>query len=76
KVLAYAPNERKQHLGALKGSACTVALREISQRRDVETRLQAIRDGGVPNYFGAQRFAIGGSNLQGALRWAPSNAPV
>ncbi len=51
-------------------------LREISDRRDVETRLQAIRDGGVPNYFGAQRFGIGGSNLQGALRWAQSNAPV
>ncbi len=31
---------------------------------------------GVPNYFGAQRFGIGGSNLQGALRWAQSDAPV
>lgn len=51
-------------------------LREISDRRDVETRLQAIRDGGVPNYFGAQRFGIGGNNLRGALRWAQSNAPV
>jgi hypothetical protein len=30
----------------------------------------------VPNYFGAQRFGIGGSNLQGALRWAQSDAPV
>lgn len=45
-------------------------LREISDRRDVETRLQAIAERGVPNYFGAQRFGIGGSNLQGALRWA------
>ncbi|HAK50263.1 MAG TPA: tRNA pseudouridine(13) synthase TruD, partial [Salmonella bongori] len=54
----------------------TLVLREISDRRDVETRLQAIRDGGVPNYFGAQRFGIGGNNLQGALRWAQSDAPV
>jgi TruD family tRNA pseudouridine synthase len=51
-------------------------LREISNRDDVESRLQAIREGGVPNYFGAQRFGIGGSNLQGALRWAQSDAPV
>ena len=51
-------------------------LREISDRQDVETRLQAIAERGVPNYFGAQRFGIGGSNLQGALRWAESGAPV
>lgn len=51
-------------------------LREISDRQDVETRLQAIAERGVPNYFGAQRFGIGGSNLQGALRWAESDAPV
>ena len=31
---------------------------------------------GVPNYFGAQRFGIGGSNLQGAQRWAQTNTPV
>ena len=33
----------------------------------------------VKNIFhdaGAQRFGIGGSNLQGALRWAESGAPV
>ncbi len=70
KVLEYARHKRKLRLGALKGNAFTLVLREISDRCDVETRLQAIRDGGVPNYFGAQRFGIGGSNLQGALRWA------
>ncbi|EEC2831455.1 tRNA pseudouridine(13) synthase TruD [Salmonella enterica subsp. enterica serovar Typhimurium] len=72
KVLEYARHKRKLRLGALKGNAFTLVLREISDRRDVETRLQAIRDGGVPNYFGAQRFGIGGSNLQGeVLRDAP-----
>ncbi|EJN0177524.1 tRNA pseudouridine(13) synthase TruD [Salmonella enterica] len=76
KVLEYARHKRKLRLGALKGNAFTLVLREISDRRDVETRLQAIRDSGVPNYFGAQRFGIGGSNLQGALRWAQSDAPV
>lgn len=76
KVLEYARHKRKLRLGALQGNAFTLVLREVSDRADVEARLQAISDKGVPNYFGAQRFGIGGSNLQGALRWAQSAAPV
>ena len=76
KVLEYARHKRKLRLGALKGNEFTLVLREVSERNDVEARLQAIGERGVPNYFGAQRFGIGGSNLQGALRWAQSDAPV
>lgn len=73
-VLEYARHKRKLRLGALKGNQFTLILREISDRQEVETRLQAIAERGVPNYFGAQRFGIGGSNLQGALRWAERRA--
>jgi tRNA pseudouridine13 synthase len=76
KVLEYARHKRKLRLGALKGNAFTLVLREVTDREDVEKRLNAISERGVPNYFGAQRFGIGGSNLQGALRWAQSDAPV
>ncbi|MRS14112.1 tRNA pseudouridine(13) synthase TruD [Enterobacteriaceae bacterium RIT691] len=76
KVLEYARHKRKLRLGALQGNAFTLILREITDRNEVDERLQAIVDKGVPNYFGAQRFGIGGSNLQGALRWAQSDAPV
>lgn len=75
-VLEYARHKRKLRLGALKGNQFTLILREISDREDVERRLQAIAAQGVPNYFGAQRFGIGDSNLLGALRWAESGAPV
>ena len=75
-VLEYARHKRKLRLGALKGNQFTLILREISDRDDAEQRLQAIAAQGVPNYFGAQRFGIGGSNLQGALRWAESGAAV
>lgn len=75
-VLEYARHKRKLRLGALKGNQFTLVLREVSGRDDVETRLQAIAERGVPNYFGAQRFGIGGSNLLGAMRWAESGAPV
>ena len=76
KVLEYARHKRKLRLGALKGNAFTLVLREVSHRDEVESRLHAISTGGVPNYFGAQRFGIGDSNLQGALRWAQSDTPV
>ncbi|EHN8718241.1 tRNA pseudouridine(13) synthase TruD [Enterobacter hormaechei] len=76
KVLEYARQKRKLRLGALKGNAFTLVLREVTEREDVEKRLKAINERGVPNYFGAQRFGIGGSNLLGALRWAQSGAPV
>ena len=56
--------------------AFTLVLREVSNRDDVEQRLIDICVKGVPNYFGAQRFGIGGSNLQGAQRWAQTNTPV
>lgn len=62
----YARHKRKLRLGALKGNAFTLVLREVSNRDDVEQRLIDICVKGVPNYFGAQRFGIGGSNLQGA----------
>ncbi|HAT2176619.1 tRNA pseudouridine(13) synthase TruD [Raoultella ornithinolytica] len=75
-VLDYARHKRKLRLGALKGNQFTLILREISDRDDVERRLQAVAAQGVPNYFGAQRFGIGGSNLLGALRWAESGAPL
>ena len=75
-VLEYARHKRKLRLGALKGNQFTLILREISDRDDVERRLQAVAAQGVPNYFGTQRFGIGGSNLLGALRWAESGAAV
>ena len=76
KVLEYARHKRKLRLGALKGNAFTLILRQVTNRDDVEQRLAAINEQGVPNYFGSQRFGIGGSNLLGALRWAQSGAPV
>lgn len=63
-VLEYARHKRKLRLGTLKGNAFTTVLREVSNRDDVEQRLIDICVKGVPNYFGAQRFGIGGSNLR------------
>ncbi|WP_058913485.1 tRNA pseudouridine(13) synthase TruD [Entomohabitans teleogrylli] len=76
KVLEYARHRRKLRLGALQGNAFTLVLREITRRDEVETRLNAIRAGGVPNYFGSQRFGHGGNNLSIARRWAQDGQPI
>ncbi|AYN29133.1 tRNA pseudouridine(13) synthase TruD [Buttiauxella sp. 3AFRM03] len=75
-VLEYARHRRKLRLGALKGNSFTLVLRDISDRAELEQRLNAILHRGVPNYFGSQRFGIAGNNLHQALRWAQSNAPI
>lgn len=61
-------HSRKLPRGALSGNRFVLALREVDgDRAAIETRLQAIAAGGVPNYFGEQRFGRGGSNVAQAL---------
>lgn len=69
-VLQAVRHLRKLRIGTLQGNHFTLVLRHISERQDVEQRLQAIAAGGVPNYFGSQRFGRGGNNLVMARRWA------
>lgn len=69
-VLHTARHLRKLRIGTLKGNNFTLVLRHISDRQEVEQRLQAIAASGVPNYFGSQRFGHGGNNLSMARRWA------
>ncbi len=47
------------HIGNLKGNHFTL-VRQISDRQDVERRLQAIAVQGVPRATGSQRFGRGG----------------
>ncbi|MDU6411730.1 MAG: tRNA pseudouridine(13) synthase TruD [Yersiniaceae bacterium] len=69
-VLTSARQRRKLRIGALKGNAFTLVLRQVTDRADVEQRLARIAEQGVPNYFGVQRFGHGGNNLVQAARWA------
>lgn len=69
-VVASARQRRKLRIGTLKGNDFTLVLRHITDREDVEQRLQRIATAGVPNYFGVQRFGHGGNNLVQAGRWA------
>lgn len=75
-ILASARHRRKLRIGALRGNQFTLTLRQISDRHDVDTRLQAVSQQGVPNYFGSQRFGHNGNNLIQALRWAKEEIRV
>ena len=68
-VLEHAWHNRKLSRGALAGNRFVLVLREVrGEREAIEARLQAIRQHGIANYFGEQRFGRDGDNVQAALR--------
>lgn len=69
-ILEVVRHKRKLRVGALAGNAFRLVVRQISQRDEVEARLTHIRQCGVPNYFGEQRFGRNGNNLVTALKLA------
>ena len=74
-VLAVEPHSRKLRRGALAGNGFRIVLRDFHVAPEVlAARLAAIELRGVPNYFGAQRFGRGGSNLEAIARWCEGRA--
>lgn len=70
-VLEQHWHNKKLSRGAHKANQFILTLTEV-QADDlaaVEARLQQIVQGGVPNYFGGQRFGHGGNNISEALKW-------
>ena len=68
RVIASAWHRRKLPRGASHGNRFTLVLREVRGDRDaIQARLQALAEGGLPNYFGEQRFGRGGDNVGNAL---------
>ena len=72
-VLDVQRHSKKLRRGAHKTNAFQIVLRgeDLAQyAEEIEQRVQLIRQQGVPNYFGEQRFGRGGSNLELADVWA------
>jgi len=68
RVLHAARHSRKLPRGALAGNRFVLVLRGVEgARAAIDARLEAIRDRGVPNAFGEQRFGHGGGNIAKAL---------
>jgi tRNA pseudouridine13 synthase len=71
RLLELGRNARKLRRGAHKCNRFCIVLRgEVAESGLVEDRLRAIRERGVPNYFGEQRFGRGGGNVALANQWA------
>jgi tRNA pseudouridine13 synthase len=66
-LVTESANARKLKRGVHSGNRFHITLRNVEGDRSViEQRLTDIREHGVPNYFGAQRFGRRGSNLRTA----------
>ena len=65
-VLEVVAHRRKLRRGTLLGNRFEIVLRDatrLRRRAALDERLGAIRAGGIPNYFGPQRFGRDGANL-------------
>lgn len=65
-ILARARHNKKLKIGALKGNWFELNLTELSEPQELESRLAAIAERGVPNYYGDQRFGHGFGNIDQA----------
>lgn len=69
-VLEEARHNRKVRIGTLKGNRFKLVLRNCQgDRQQLENTLANIRQHGVPNYFGPQRFGHEFHNIDRALSW-------
>jgi tRNA pseudouridine13 synthase len=73
RVVDVQRHNRKLRRGAHKANRFHIVLRGdglLDYAAAIEERIQAIREQGVPNYFGEQRFGRGGNNVSLADAWA------
>lgn len=69
KLLEWHWHHRKLPRGALAGNQFTLTLRDVDgDKAAIESRLENIRDHGLPNYFGEQRFGRERANVGMALK--------
>ena len=82
-ILSQTRHSKKLRRGDLVGNRFNIVLRDIKRaetnldeaepeniealKTAIETNLAAIKENGVPNYFGLQRFGRGGGNMDQAL---------
>jgi len=70
-VIAAAAHQKKLPRGALEGNRFEITVRELRcDAAALRERLEAIGRGGVPNYFGPQRFGRDAGNLAAVMRAA------
>jgi tRNA pseudouridine13 synthase len=75
KILDSKRHKRKLQRGAHAANGFTLRLTGLqADKAALDARLEAIKLGGVPNYFGAQRFGYEGGNVGEARHYAERQA--
>lgn len=68
-VLEAVRHAKKLQRGVLKGNRFEIVIRDLrGDHAELDRRLRVLRERGLPNYFGPQRFGFGGSNVREAAR--------
>ncbi|MDH0747553.1 tRNA pseudouridine(13) synthase TruD [Pseudomonas sp. GD03842] len=74
-ILERKRHKRKLQRGAHSANGFTLRLTQLqADKRAIDARLEAIRQEGIPNYFGAQRFGFNGGNVVEARHYAERQA--
>jgi tRNA pseudouridine13 synthase len=67
-VLKSARHRNKLKGGHLKGNRFSILLRDVKQPEVAKAAIARLVTYGIPNYFGEQRFGVGGDNAQKGKR--------
>lgn len=64
-------HKKKLKTGTVLSNDFTLILRDVDacNKNEIESKIEKIRQYGVPNYFGPQRFGINNQNLNKAQAW-------
>lgn len=76
RILQINRHNKKLKIGALKGNRFKIILRNLSDKQVIEPKLNLIKQYGVPNYFGEQRFGREQNNITQAIKWASGEISV
>ncbi|KXF80194.1 tRNA pseudouridine(13) synthase TruD [Enterovibrio coralii] len=68
-ILETARHDKKMRPGDLIGNRFKLVITDFEGDDAIEARLADIREKGVPNYFGSQRFGRNGNNVTSARDW-------
>jgi len=70
KVLEEYRHDRKLKRGALKGNQFKLIIRDFNgSENQLADSIERIKNQGVPNYYGAQRFGHNKANIEKAQKW-------
>lgn len=70
RILEFHRHRRKLRRGSHAANRFELRLRDVSDAADVIARMDAVKEQGVPDYFGSQRFGRYGDNVVRALAGA------